>query len=60
MRITMTIVPMIILRIAEAWLACFANTAERKPIKLPTRVDAATPGIVFVSRMLTDRVYEPR
>lgn len=31
------------LRSAEAWAAFFAPIGERKPIRWPTRVDAATP-----------------
>lgn len=39
----MTINPTTTLRKADAWLARMASTDNRAPIRLPTRVDAATP-----------------
>jgi hypothetical protein len=42
-KVTITTKPTITLRNAETWLARLADIAERNPIKLPTRVDAATP-----------------
>ena len=40
---TITITPTMTLNKADAWAAAFAPEGDREPIKLPTRVDAATP-----------------
>jgi len=40
---TITIMPTMTLSKADAWAAAFAPEEDREPMKLPTRVDAATP-----------------
>ena len=44
-----TTVPTTTLRNAEAWLALLAPRADLAPIRLPTRVDAATPKVRTMS-----------
>ena len=52
MRTIMTTAPTTTLRRAEAWLARLAASADRAPMRFPTRADAATPipkGMVFMT-----------
>lgn len=40
---TIITMPTMTLSKADAWAAAFAPEGDREPMKLPTRVDAATP-----------------
>lgn len=47
--------PTTTLRNAEAWLALLAPRADLAPIRLPTRVDAATPKVRTMSNKLRSK-----